>query len=74
MANGYKGCCVSIKCLDSSIFQGEVSGISDDNNILTLKRPIKNGIPQTEKEIQIKYIDVITDLIRLGSNTYNCFN
>ncbi|KAL4091949.1 hypothetical protein QTP88_026548 [Uroleucon formosanum] len=54
MANQYKGCCVSINCVDGSVVQGEVSGMSDDNETLILKRPFKNGIPHTEKEIRLK--------------------
>lgn len=54
MANQYKGCCVSINCVDGSVVQGEVSGMSDENETLILKRPFKNGIPHTEKEIRIK--------------------
>lgn len=54
MAGQYKGCCVSINCVDGSVVQGEVNGMSDDNETLILKRPFKNGIPHTEKEIRIK--------------------
>lgn len=54
MANQYKGCCVSINCVDGSVVQGEVSGMSDDNETLILNRPFKNGIPHTEKEIRLK--------------------
>ncbi|XP_050535796.1 enhancer of mRNA-decapping protein 3 [Daktulosphaira vitifoliae] len=54
MANQYKGCCVSIDCIDGSVVQGEVSGMTDDNETLILKRPFKNGIPFKEPEIQIK--------------------
>ncbi|XP_050440417.1 enhancer of mRNA-decapping protein 3 [Adelges cooleyi] len=54
MANQYKGCCVSIDCNDGSVVQGEVNGMTDDNETLILKRAFKNGIPCTNPEIYIK--------------------
>lgn len=55
MASNWNGCTVSITCKNGvGVYQGLVSDVNRDTQVIILSKPFKNGIPCSDSQVALR--------------------
>lgn len=57
MANTFHGCTVSVTCKNGvGVYQGLVSEVNGQSQMIILTKPFKNGLPCDERQVALRQV------------------